>query len=473
MAGLVRNPRPHGTAIRLAAQYLPVVPILVCFPIASPSAHGDSLRDDWVDPDTGHRVTRLSRLPGESESFYFHQNAFTADGDKMVFANTDTNHSRDFYVLDWKTRAIEKLTDGGTNRGEVVAAKGRRLYYMRDGEVFEVSLKSKVQSPKSKVPEATRLITRLPPGWRGLTVNAEETLLAGAFGEGAAEISRGQPRSYWFKAIHDAKLPHLLFTIEIATGKTNVFYRGNDWFNHVQFSPTDPPVLMFCHEGPWHEVDRIWTIGVPLSCYSSSLAAPKSDEGGSSISFISAGESDVLQPHLMHRRTIPGEIAGHEFWSPDGKRIWFDLQMPRGEKFFLASTPVAADVRRLHNSGGSPASENDQGRLTSAATFKYELPRDQWSVHFNISHDGKLFAGDGGAPNMVAHAENGKWIYLFTPQPDGTLKAEKLVNMSRHDYALEPNVNFTPDGKWIVFRGNFDDSSQVYAVEVTKAEAGK
>src|SRR5271169_5377486 len=34
-----------------------------------------SLRDEWVDADTGHRVVRLSRLPGSSESFYFHQNA--------------------------------------------------------------------------------------------------------------------------------------------------------------------------------------------------------------------------------------------------------------------------------------------------------------------------------------------------------------------------------------------------------------
>ena len=34
----------------------------------------------------------------------------------------------------------------------------------------------------------------------------------------------------------------------------------------------------------------------------------------------------------------------------------------------------------------------------------------------------------------------------------------------------EPNVQFTPDGKWIVFRGNFDDGdAQVYAVEVAKA----
>jgi len=33
----------------------------------------------------------------------------------------------------------------------------------------------------------------------------------------------------------------------------------------------------------------------------------------------------------------------------------------------------------------------------------------------------------------------------------------------------EPNVQFTPDGKWVVFRGNFDGEVQLYAVEVAKA----
>jgi Tol biopolymer transport system component len=30
-------------------------------------------------------------------------------------------------------------------------------------------------------------------------------------------------------------------------------------------------------------------------------------------------------------------------------------------------------------------------------------------------------------------------------------------------------VQFTPDSKWIVFRGNFDGDVQVYAVEVATA----
>jgi len=70
---------------------------------------------------------------------------------------------------------------------------------------------------------------------------------------------------------------------------------------------------------------------------------------------------------------------------------------------------------------------------------------------------------------MVARRARCKWIYLFRPErvPDvagiktansdnlidtGFFKAERLVNMSKHDYRLEPNVTFSPDMKWVVFR---------------------
>jgi len=81
---------------------------------------------------------------------------------------------------------------------------------------------------------------------------------------------------------------------------------------------------------------------------------------------------------------------------------------------------------------------------------------------------------------------NGQWIYLFRPSQDfetktidreqvkvGRFVAEKLVDLSKHDYRLEPNVTFTPDGKWIVFRSNMHGERHVYAVEVAKSQKAK
>lgn len=185
------------------------------------------------------------------------------------------------------------------------------------------------------------------------------------------------------------------------------------WLNHIQFSPTDPDVLMFCHEGHWHLLDRVWTIDIKEN-----------------------------KPKLMHTRTVHREIAGHEFFSRDGKTVWFDLQIPRGETFYLAGV----DIETMEEK-------------------RYAMKRDEWSVHFTISPDHKVFAGDGGDSTMVAHAKDGKWIYLFHPEGD-SLQSERLVNMKHHDYDLEPNVHFSPDGKWIIFRANFEKKSQIYAVEL-------
>jgi oligogalacturonide lyase len=116
-------------------------------------------------------------------------------------------------------------------------------------------------------------------------------------------------------------------------------------------------------------------------------------------------------------------------------------------------------------------------------------------VHYNISRDGKLFAGDGGGPGSVANQTplpearrldppgNGQWIYLFTPadEPRQTIQVggepvqvgkfivEKLVDLSKHNYQLEPNVTITPDNKWVVFRSNMHGSTHTYAVEIVRS----
>jgi oligogalacturonide lyase len=201
--------------------------------------------------------------------------------------------------------------------------------------------------------------------------------------------------------------------------------------------------ILFCHEGDWHMVDRTWTI----------LA------DGSGLK-------------LLHPRTMQYEIEGHEFFSHDGQWAFYDLQTPRSGQFWLAGVNIATGER-----------------------IRYPLKREEWSVHYNQSHDGKLFSGDGGGPGSVANRTplperaplnppgNGMWMYLFTPQevPSetldvagekvriGKLTSERLVNLSMHDYTLEPNGIFSPDNKWLVFRSNMSGQPHTYAVELKKS----
>jgi oligogalacturonide lyase len=52
----------------------------------------------------------------------------------------------------------------------------------------------------------------------------------------------------------------------------------------------------------------------------------------------------------------------------------------------------------------------------------------------------------------------------------GVFHSEKLVNMSRHDYALEPNAMFPPDMKWLILRSNMSGANQACAVELKRAD---
>src|SRR6266567_3889853 len=129
---------------------------------------------EWIDPDTGHRIIRLSDEPGSS-SFYFHQNRYTASGDKMVFS-TRTGLS----VLEFKTHKITSLVQG-VARNEIVGRKTRQVFYLREDTVYATNIDT----------GETRIIVKEPAlrTSAGFAVNADETLLAGSMIEGQGEPS--------------------------------------------------------------------------------------------------------------------------------------------------------------------------------------------------------------------------------------------------------------------------------------------
>jgi oligogalacturonide lyase len=413
---------------------------------------------EWVDRDTGHRVVRISDEPGSS-SLYFNYNSFTPQGDKLLISTP-----KGISAYDLKTRKLAPVIAIATPfRLLFVGRKTRSVYYQSVGTAGDRS------GPKSvfAVDIDTGKSRKIADVAEGdiQTINADETLLGGVatdpaatatvlgtFAKRDARFDQADYRANWpdGRAMNYAEskevrmnerlesaIPMTMFVIDTRTGQRRVVRRATDWLNHLQFSPTDPNVLMFCHEGPWHKVDRLWLMRVD-----------RPDEAALKL----------------HTRTMNMEIAGHEWFSRDGKTIWYDLQTPRGEDFWVAGYDIAS------------------GRRT-----QYHLQRNEWSVHFNSSPDGKLFSGDGGDSEMVAHAPDGKYMYLFTPHgiPDvaglkapnsdglihpGFFTSEKLVNMAKQDYRLEPNGIFTPDGKWLIYRGNMSGATQVYAVEIAKAK---
>jgi oligogalacturonide lyase len=361
-------------------------------------------------------------------SFYFHNSPFA--GDKMIFYGTNYAYTanddsvkqetgniaasnKQLYSVDLKTLKVEQLTNQvSPMNGEIVGPKNRMIYYQVKDSIFSTNIDTK----------KTNLVFVFPADFRGsiTTLNSSETLLAGSWSSPKErEILRNNPaKTSFFNLIYEAKEPRTLFTINVKTKELKKIFTDSAWLNHIQFSPGDPDLLMFCHEGPWHKVNRIWTINVE--------------------------SKDTM---LMHRRTMDMEIAGHEWFAPDGKTIWFDLQQPRSVTFFVAS----ADVK-------------------TGAEKKYALTRDEWSIHFNISPDQQWFCGDGADSGQVAKAKDGMWIYLFKPEGDH-LVSSKLVNMKHHNYKLEPNVHFSPDGKWVIFRANFEGNTNVYAVEIAKTKS--
>ena len=417
-------------------------------------AGAQELPKSWVDKDTGHRVWRLSDEPGSS-AFYFNVNAYSADGKLMVYTAPDGIHTLELATKTTKLIVPRPTTGPGGDRTIVAGRKSNSIFFSRTDEASHVSTVYKADLYSGAV---TKLVA-LPPWASIATVNADETLGAGTYYENPAdsekEYGRNRPaaaaapgkpaqagnlvqpenKGQMMERRLASRIPIIFFTVNLQTGAVKTLLHSTDWIGHMLFSPVDPTLLMYCHEGPWQKVDRIWTI-----------------------------RTDGTHNELMHKRTMLMEIAGHEFWGLEGDTVWYDWQTPKGEDFWLAGYDLKTKQR-----------------------VAYHMLRDEWSIHFNLTQGATMFAGDGGDPGQVAKAKDGEWIYLFHPEwrkddgginepsfiKPGMFRSERLVNMAHHNYRLEPNVRFSPDQTMVLFTSNMFGRSYVFGVEVAKASGAK
>ncbi|HEV2274146.1 MAG TPA: hypothetical protein VGR96_08270, partial [Acidobacteriaceae bacterium] len=136
-----------------------------------PTSSPASLPASWVDPDTGHRIVRLTSEP-ESASFYFNVNSYTPDGREMVYTTPEG-----ISVLDLRTRRTRSVVQGEVH---TIAAghKTPSIFYIRPKE--RALYVTNVDTLE------TRRLGALPARGSLASINADETLAAGTYIEGSA-----------------------------------------------------------------------------------------------------------------------------------------------------------------------------------------------------------------------------------------------------------------------------------------------
>lgn len=82
-------------------------PILLALAAIRMVSAQTALPTEWIDAATGHRVIRLSREDG-TQSLYFNQNAYTADGKKLIV----TTAGGGIATITLTTREVKPLVAG-------------------------------------------------------------------------------------------------------------------------------------------------------------------------------------------------------------------------------------------------------------------------------------------------------------------------------------------------------------------------
>jgi oligogalacturonide lyase len=200
--------------------------------------------------------------------------------------------------------------------------------------------------------------------------------------------------------------------VEVTTGKMDVIHEDQRFMTHVNHSPTQPDILTFCHEGPWHLIEqRIWGLN------------------------IQTGATWKICPQDDGRFAL-----GHEYWFADGERIGYHGRPRSGE----------GD----HVFGYSTWDNSDPVEVR----FPFH------STHFH-SLDQSLIVGDGTPVNQGAKQP---YIQLFKWDGEQYI-GPKVVAMHRSTFNGQQShchPRFTPDGGSILYTTDLTGYANMYLVEL-------
>ncbi|MDD4849305.1 MAG: oligogalacturonate lyase family protein [Gemmiger sp.] len=374
----------------------------------------------YLDPYTGHEVTRLTEPDHTCHHMYFYNRMTTADGKKLLYC-AELNGERQLYLMDLDTGDALQLTEGPSleDYGGLITADDKAVIYQQGNALWKVDVATLART----------CLYRAADGWNcgnwGTSEDNHFLVLAETRRDTLPDLT-GKKGWEFFPIVCAAKpLCHIVY-LDTLTGKSHVVVVDHCWFGHAQLRPHDPDTILFCHEGPYDMIDaRLWLVQSDGSNYRCARQQP----------------SDL--------------IITHEFWMPDGHQF--------------------AYVRRE-----TTGAQEEAICLMNPATLKEEtLMPCQPYAHFICDPQMQYFAGDCQGSDTPIHlqgqqgdsqAVRNNFIYLVD------IATRKEIPLCWHGTSwtaahgspqdAHPHPCFTGDGKRLLFTSDKDGKPAIYQVKL-------
>lgn len=264
-------------------------------------------RKSEKDPMTGVEVIRLTDNRGNYDRPYFTTRQFDRAGRYTLFVSDFTGTSRaknpdapavgkigfgELFLLELETGKALQVTEGeaikmGHGAHAMMGPDGKKAYYYSNEQLKEVDLETLESRELMWIPNSYNfhsLSITDDSRYLAFSVVEEMVLLTSRFADPMSEAAPGA-RERFFK-----EPGSLVIRYDTVTGTAEAVCGGHHRITHVSLMPSDGDRLLFCHDGPWHLTQRMWT---------------------------ARASTDEVKPLVSQQYNLEGIV--HEFFTPGGR----------------------------------------------------------------------------------------------------------------------------------------------------------
>lgn len=365
---------------------------------------------EYKDPKTGARVRRLTGDGSSNVHPYFTSWAFVGDGaDNAVFVSNRSG-AYQWHLLEIPAGRLVQLTAGQKISANMacVSRSGRLFYF--DGSVLH-SIKTDTLEDRE--------LYRVPAGFKPAlpTCTTDGRYVAFAY---CQETTLSTETGRIYSTMHERYYQHphsVVMRIDAESGAAVAAWGEATWISHVLIHPTQPNLIVFCHEGGGTCVEqRMWIVN---------------------LDDTQMRKASPLYPQR------PGESCVHEYFTQEGD-VGFQYSLDREggrEEYNAFIRPDGTWIRQYLFPGRRPG-------------------------HIQSNSDNSLVVGDG-AYLTPDDKEGRNYVGLMT-HANGRVEVRRLAwhGTSALTQASHGHPSFSPDDRWVIYNSDAEKCDNVYMADV-------